>query len=115
MCKAPLRAPRSQLRAPICALPTARCPNAISSPRTGTRLAHREGGGVFVKPVRSLAGVAALLFLMSCGSGRGIVGGSSVSLDEEWQLGNQMAAQVAQQVHIVNDPQALADPADVRE
>jgi predicted Zn-dependent protease len=45
---------------------------------------------------------------MSCGSSGGIGGGSSVSLDEEWQLGNQMAVQVAQQVHIVNDPQALA-------
>jgi predicted Zn-dependent protease len=51
----------------------------------------------------------ALLFLANCGSSsRGLSGGSSVSLDEEWQLGNQMAAQVAQQVHIVNDPQALA-------
>jgi predicted Zn-dependent protease len=52
----------------------------------------------------------ALLVLTSCGSGRGssIVGGSSVSLDQEWQLGNQMAAQVARQVHIVNDPQTLA-------
>jgi beta-barrel assembly-enhancing protease len=72
------------------------------------RLANRESGGVFVKPVRSLSVVVALLFLASCGSGRGIGGGSSVSLDEEWQLGNQMAAQVAQQIHIVNDPQADA-------
>jgi len=72
------------------------------------RLANRESGGVFVKPVRSLSVVAALLFLASCRSGGGIGGGSSVSLDEEWQLGNQMAAQVAQQVHIVNDPQADA-------
>ncbi|HEV8433150.1 MAG TPA: M48 family metallopeptidase [Thermoanaerobaculia bacterium] len=60
-----------------------------------------------MKPVRSLSVVVALLFLAGCGSGRGI-GGGSISLDEEWQLGNQMAAQVAQQVHIVNDPQADA-------
>lgn len=61
-----------------------------------------------MKPVvRSLSVVVALLFLASCGSSGGI-GGGSISLDEEWQLGNQMAAQVAQQVHIVNDPQALA-------
>jgi predicted Zn-dependent protease len=58
--------------------------------------------------VRSLSVVVALLFLASCGSGGGALGGGSVSLDEEWQLGNQMAAQIAQQVHIVNDPQALA-------
>ncbi|MGA7615122.1 MAG: M48 family metallopeptidase [Thermoanaerobaculia bacterium] len=34
--------------------------------------------------------------------------GSSVSLDQEWQLGDQMAAQVAQQVKLVHDPAALA-------
>jgi len=45
----------------------------------------------------------------SCGSGGGIAGSASnMSLDQEWQLGNQMAAQVQQQVHLVNDPQALA-------
>jgi predicted Zn-dependent protease len=59
------------------------------------------------KATRSLAVVASLLFLAACGSS-GIGGGSSVSLDEEWQLGNQMAAQVAQQTRLVNDPQALA-------
>jgi len=54
-----------------------------------------------------VAPVAALfvLALAGCGSS-GIGGGSSVSLDQEWQLGNQMAAQVAQQVHFVNDPVA---------
>ncbi|HET6567491.1 MAG TPA: M48 family metallopeptidase [Rhodothermales bacterium] len=31
-----------------------------------------------------------------------------ISLDEEWQLGQQMEAQVAQQVRLVNDPQALS-------
>ncbi|MDQ6801672.1 MAG: M48 family metallopeptidase [Acidobacteriota bacterium] len=45
------------------------------------------------------------LFIASCGSG-GLGGG--VSLDEEWQLGNQAAAQVEQQVRIVNDSQATA-------
>jgi predicted Zn-dependent protease len=70
---------------------------------------------VYVKPlVRSLSGVVTLLVLASCGSGGGL-GGGSISLDEEWQLGNQMAAQVAQQVHIVNDPQALAYIRDVGE
>ncbi|HEX3109677.1 MAG TPA: M48 family metallopeptidase [Thermoanaerobaculia bacterium] len=60
-----------------------------------------------MKPVRSLSVVVALLFLASCGSS-GAIGGGSISLDQEWQLGNQMAAQIAQQVHIVNDPQADA-------
>ncbi len=45
------------------------------------------------------------LLAVSCGSG-GL--GTSVSLDQEWQLGNQMAAQVAQQMQLVNDPTALA-------
>jgi len=48
-----------------------------------------------------------LLLTLGCGSGLSL-GGSSVSLDQEWQLGDQMAAQVAQQVHLVRDPQALA-------
>jgi len=47
------------------------------------------------------------LFVLLAGCGSSGLGGG-VSLDEEWQLGNQMAAQVAQQVRLVNDPQALA-------
>ncbi len=31
-----------------------------------------------------------------------------VSLDEEWQLGRQLSADIAQQMTLVNDPQALA-------
>jgi len=46
-----------------------------------------------------------LLFVAACGSG-GLGGG--ISLDEEWQLGNQAAAQVDQQVQLVNDSQANA-------
>ena len=68
-----------------------------------------------MRPVRSLSVVVALLFLAGCGSGGGGIAGGSISLDEEWQLGNQMAAQVAQQVHIVNDPQALTYLRDVGE
>jgi len=51
--------------------------------------------------------VPILFIAAACGSG-GLGGASSISLDQEWQLGNQMAAQVAQQVRLVNDPQALA-------
>ena len=57
---------------------------------------------------RLLVAPMAVLFVVAlagCGSS-GIGGGSSVSLDQEWQLGDQMAAQVAQQVHFVNDPVA---------
>ncbi|HEY8848043.1 MAG TPA: M48 family metalloprotease, partial [Thermoanaerobaculia bacterium] len=49
----------------------------------------------------------AVLALLSAGCGSGGLGGS-ISLDQEWQLGQQMAAQVNQQVRLVNDPQALA-------
>ncbi len=47
--------------------------------------------------------VLAMVVLAGCASGGG---GSSISLDQEWQLGNQMAAQVAQQVRFNNDPVA---------
>jgi len=46
-----------------------------------------------------------LLFVAACGSG-GL--GGSISLDEEWRLGNQAAAQVEQQIQLVRDPQAVA-------
>ena len=49
----------------------------------------------------------AVLALLSAGCGSGGLGGS-VSLDQEWQLGQQMAAQVNQQIRLVQDPQALA-------
>lgn len=47
--------------------------------------------------------VLVVLLLSGCGSG-GIGSGSSVSLDQEWQLGEQMAAQVAQQMRVRTDP-----------
>jgi predicted Zn-dependent protease len=60
---------------------------------------------LLVTPIAVLFVVA----LAGCGSsGIGGASGSSVSLDQEWQLGQQMAAQVAQQVHFVNDPVANA-------
>ena len=48
-----------------------------------------------------------LLVAAGCGSG-GLGGASSISLDQEWQLGQQMAAQVEQTVQLNHDPQALA-------
>lgn len=48
------------------------------------------------------------LLATGCGSG-GIGGGTgSISLDQEWQLGDQLAAQVAQQTKLSNDSEALA-------
>ena len=48
-----------------------------------------------------------LLFAAGCGSG-GLGGAGSISLDQEWQLGQQMAAQVERSIQLVRDPQALA-------
>lgn len=50
--------------------------------------------------------VLSLVLVSGCGSGGGLVG--LMSQDEEWQLGNQMAAQVAQQTQLSNDAEALA-------
>ena len=59
---------------------------------------------------RRFAYPLSLLFILaiatSCGSHGGILGatGSSVSLDDEWQLGNQLAAQVDSKVQLNRDP-----------
>lgn len=47
--------------------------------------------------------IVVMVVAAGCGSG-GLGGGSSVSLDQEWQLGDQMAAQVAQQMRVTTDP-----------
>lgn len=62
-----------------------------------------------LKPARFIFLLLPIL-VMGCGSGglAGIGGGGSVSLDEEWQLGQQLAAQVQQQIRLVNDQRALA-------
>ena len=49
----------------------------------------------------TLIPVLAMLFAAGCGSS-GIGSGNSITLDQEWQLGNQLAAQVQQQVRLVN-------------
>lgn len=51
--------------------------------------------------------VIALVALFAAGCGSAGVGGG-ISLEQEWQLGNQMAAQVAQQMQLSNDQTALA-------
>jgi beta-barrel assembly-enhancing protease len=58
---------------------------------------------------RTTRALLPLLLLVSLAAGCGSSGlGGSVSLDQEWQLGDQMAAQVAQQVQLVHDQQAVA-------
>ena len=46
-----------------------------------------------------------LLGLSGCATGTASTSG--VSLDDEWQLGQQMAAQVQRQARLVQDPAAL--------
>jgi len=60
-----------------------------------------------LKRTSFLALVLVVGFAAGCGSG-GLASGNSVSLDQEWQLGNQMAAQVAQQMQLSNDATAKA-------
>lgn len=63
-----------------------------------------------LKPSRFWLPLVLPLLLAGCGSAGGILGGgaSSVSLQDEWQLGQQLAAQVAQQTRFVNDRTANA-------
>jgi len=60
-----------------------------------------------LKRTSFLALVLVVGFAAGCGSG-GLASGNSVSLDQEWQLGNQMAAQVAQQMQLSNAATAKA-------
>jgi predicted Zn-dependent protease len=60
-----------------------------------------------LKASRFVAPLVLPLLLISCGSG-GLGGGGSVSLDEEWQLGQQLAQEVARQVRLSNDARATA-------
>jgi predicted Zn-dependent protease len=59
-----------------------------------------------LKRTSFLALVLVVGFAAGCGSGGLGASGNSVSLDQEWQLGNQMAAQVAQQMQLSNDATA---------
>ena len=66
-----------------------------------------------MKAVTRILPFVVIAFLAGgCGHGGGVGGlgtdTSSISLDQEWQLGDQIAAQVAQQVHFVNNPTAVA-------
>ena len=61
-----------------------------------------------LKRTSFLAVILVGFFAAGCGSGGLGATGNSVSLDQEWQLGNQMAAQVAQQMQLSNDATAKA-------
>ena len=53
----------------------------------------------------TLAVALATVVAMSCGSGGGGAGNFNlISIDEEWQLGQQLASDVAKQVRFNNDP-----------
>ena len=59
------------------------------------------------KQTRSFTILFVAVLALACGHGGGVSlpgGATSMSLDDEWQLGNQMAAQVEQQVKLVRDP-----------
>ena len=61
-----------------------------------------------LKRTSFLAVILVGVLAAGCGSGGLGATGNSVSLDQEWQLGNQMAAQVAQQMQLSNDATAKA-------
>jgi predicted Zn-dependent protease len=56
-----------------------------------------------LKRTSFLAVILVGVLTAGCGSGGLGASGNNVSLDQEWQLGNQMAAQVAQQMQLSND------------
>lgn len=58
-----------------------------------------------VKRLYGSASLALLLILSGCSSGGGF---NLVSLEEEWQLGNQLAADIARQMPVINDSAANA-------
>jgi beta-barrel assembly-enhancing protease len=47
----------------------------------------------------------AVVFALSCGSGSNF---NLISMEEEWQLGQQLSQDIARQVRLVNDPSAQA-------
>jgi len=57
------------------------------------------------KRIAQVSLLVGITYLAGCASGS--IGSSSVSLDQEWQLGDQMAAQVAQQYKLDRDAQAV--------
>jgi beta-barrel assembly-enhancing protease len=64
-----------------------------------------------MKHFRHLTVSVIVMFTLACGStGTGVNKGdfNLISLEEEWQLGNQLATDIAKQMKIVNDPAANA-------
>jgi predicted Zn-dependent protease len=60
-----------------------------------------------LRKARFSAVVLVAILISGCGSG-GIGGGGSVSLDDEWRLGQQLAQEVAGQVHLSNDARLVS-------
>lgn len=57
---------------------------------------------------RTLAVALVTMLAFSCGSGGGAGDFNLISIEEEWQLGNQLAREVESQVRLNNDPQVNA-------
>src|SRR5690606_31900034 len=60
-------------------------------------------------PVRSFGGALVLCLMLAGCATTGVNRGdfNLVSLEEEWQLGQQLEAEIARQMKLVNDPTAL--------
>lgn len=58
-----------------------------------------------IRSAAVMASLCAVLLAGGCSSGGGF---NVVSLEEEWQLGNQLAQDISQQMRLSNDQQALA-------
>jgi beta-barrel assembly-enhancing protease len=59
-------------------------------------------------PLRLSLVAVIVITLSACGSVGGGGDFNLISIEEEWQLGNQLAADIARQMRIVNDPAAQA-------
>jgi predicted Zn-dependent protease len=58
--------------------------------------------------LRSAPALLLVLTIWGCGSGGGLGNFNLISIEEEWRLGEQISRDVARQVRLVNNPEALA-------
>src|ERR1051325_1759327 len=73
---------------------------------------------MFRRSIYPISLVFVIALATSCGSGGGILGsasGSSVSLEQEWQLGKQLSAEVDSKVQLNRDARLNAYVRDVGE
>ena len=69
-------------------------------------------GSEDVNRTRTLLLIPLVVLSLSCASGGGGAANQGdfnlISIEEEWQLGNQLASDISKQMRLVNDPEALA-------